>query len=183
MNDNMHISTPGLELIKKFEGFVGHIYNDVGGYPTVGYGHLLTAADKASGVFNAGLTQDAATALLARDVVVYEDQIKKYIKVELNQNQFDALVSMVYNCGSGPLVGGLGKQLNAGNYAAVPTEMMKWCHVGAAINVGLQNRRSAEAHLFTTPVNAPTAPTPTPDTPSSGLWGTVVNLFSNTFNK
>lgn len=150
MNDNMHISTAGLELIKKFEGFVGHIYKDQASLDTIGYGHLLNNSEKQSGKFAGGLNEADATVLLALDVRITESAIKKYINVQLNQNQFDALTSMLFNTGAGPIItGGLGKALNAGNFSQACTEMMKWCHgPGGVVFPVLQHRRAAEVALF-----------------------------------
>src|SRR3954467_3034015 len=99
VNENLHISTAGLSLLARFEGTVLHIYKDQAGLKTVGVGHLLTPAENASGAFSGGITREEALQLLAKDAAKAENIIKAYIEVELNQNQFDALVSMVFNCG------------------------------------------------------------------------------------
>ena len=71
--------------------------------------------------------------------------------VPLNQNQFDALVSFVYNLGAGAFEGStLLKDLNAHNFAAVPGQLEEWVHAGSQVLPGLVARRKAEARLFTT---------------------------------
>lgn len=149
MNEDRKVSSVGLELITKEEGVVLHVYKDQIGLLTVGVGHLLTPEDKRTGRFNNGITREQAIELLKQDIVKTQNEIKKYVKVELNQNQFDALASMIFNTGPGPVVTGtLGKLLNAGNFSDVPGEMMKWCHAGGKVLPVLQRRRKTEAALF-----------------------------------
>lgn len=149
MNESLTVSKAGLELITREEGVVLHIYKDQVGLDTIGVGHLLTPSEKASGIFKSGITRDQALDLLKKDVVATQNTIKKYIAVELNQNQFDALASMIFNTGPGPIsTGNLGKLINAERFSEVPDEMMKWCHGGGQILPVLQKRRKTESTLF-----------------------------------
>jgi lysozyme len=67
----------------------------------------------------------------------------------LTQGQYGALVSWTYNEGAGRLqTSTLLKALNAGDYAAVPAEFMKWVYGGGAKLPGLVTRREAECRLF-----------------------------------
>jgi lysozyme len=71
--------------------------------------------------------------------------------VPLKQGQYDALVSFTYNEGAGRLQSStLLKVLNAGDYAAVPAEFIKWVFGGGVKLPGLVTRRSAEAAMFKT---------------------------------
>jgi lysozyme len=73
------------------------------------------------------------------------------VHVALNQQQFDALVSFVYNLGAGAFESStLLRDLNAHNFAAVPGQLEEWCHAGGQVLAGLVARRKAEARLFTT---------------------------------
>lgn len=148
MNNDMHTSTDGLDLIKKFEGFVPKIYDDVGNL-AIGYGHNFPDSEKNK--YENGITKEQATSLLMKDVEGAENAIKKYITVPLNQNQFDALVSMLFNTGAGPIVTGtLGKVLNNGDFEAASREMLRWTHGPDKKNMPvLQNRRQKEVALFT----------------------------------
>ena len=155
----MKVSDAGLDLIKHSEGFVDHIYEDSAGLPTVGYGHLLTADDKASGRFLKGITWEQATDLLRIDVGVAEQTVSTLVKVPLNQNQFDALVDFTYNLGRNALaVSTLLKRLNAGDYAAIPGQLMLWDKVrdpktGQLVeSSSLRLRRQREAQLWSHPV-------------------------------
>ena len=79
----------------------------------------------------------------------YEGYINRAVKVELNQNQFDAMVSWVYNLGNGNLgASTLLKVLNMGDYAGVPAQMLRWNKAGGKVLEGLTRRRQAEADLF-----------------------------------
>ncbi len=86
-----------------------------------------------------------------------EDAIKQYITVPLNQNQFDALVSWSFNCGTGVLkTSTLTKVLNAGDYNQVPDRLLDWTK-GSVNGVkqvvpGLKNRRISEGQLWSKPV-------------------------------
>jgi lysozyme len=141
----MTISEVGIELIKRLEGFRSRTYKDVAGKRTIGYGHLIRAGES----FTGGLTQAAATELLRNDLTTAEEAINSMVKVPLNQNQFDSLVSWVFNLGSGNLqASNLLARLNRKDYAGVPFEMRKWCHAGGEIVPGLVARRDDEADLW-----------------------------------
>lgn len=149
MNDNLHISNNGLNFIKNWEGCILHIYLDIVKVATIGVGHVVLPAEKASGIYNNGINLQQALDILAKDIARFEEAIKNYVKVELNQNQFDALCSLSFNVGTGVFINsGLIKALNAGNYSQVPSELLKWCKAGGKVNQGLLNRRKSEATLF-----------------------------------
>ena len=96
-----HISRQGLDLICRFEGFSPIIYMCPAGYPTIGYGHLITEANKEQ--FLDGVDEDEALDLLRQDVAVAERAVLRLISVPLTQGQFDALVSFTFNLGAGAL--------------------------------------------------------------------------------
>lgn len=145
----MNLSGAGVEFLKSFEGCVLHVYPDSHGNPTAGWGHLLRPGES----FPNGLSQNEADDLFSSDVeLVAEHPISKLVHVELNQNQYDALVSMIFNTGSGPLVQTLGKVLNAGKYDCVPEQMLRWCHADGQVDPELLARRHREALLWSRPV-------------------------------
>jgi lysozyme len=156
----MKTSTNGLNFIAKWEGCVLHVYKDIAGLPTIGIGHLIKAGESFTTI-----TKDQALALLAQDVKKCEDAINKFITVPLNQNQFDALVSWSFNCGTGVLqTSTLSKRLNAGFYDEVPNNLLSWCKATVngktVVNEGLRNRRVSEGDLWETPVTANDQATP-----------------------
>jgi len=75
--------------------------------------------------------------------------VKNNIKAPINQNQFDALVSFVYNLGCGSLQGSLANTINAGNYGGACGIMKQYVHAGGKVLQGLVNRRNDECNLFT----------------------------------
>ncbi len=159
----MTLSKEGVNLIKRFEGFVPKPYNDAVGHCTVGYGTLLhhgncNGRDASEQPYTSGISEEEATRLLEGRALEYQKTINEQVTVEVNQNQFDSLVSFVYNIGSGAFSKStLLKVLNQGNYAAVPSEMNKWIYgtIGGKKTVlpGLEKRRKAEAELFVKPIS------------------------------
>lgn len=163
------------ELVKWEGGHQLRAYKDLAGVWTIGAG--LTAS---SGVVN---PKQEGTITHARAVELFDSAIKKYeatvnnlVKVELNDNQYGALVSFCYNVGQGAFRNStLLKKLNAGDYAAVPGEMRKW--VMGTVNgkkqrvQGLVNRRDAEIALWNrgAPVLSAHVRATPPSTISAGL--------------
>nr|WP_154926674.1 lysozyme [Pantoea agglomerans] len=141
----MKVSNNGINLIKRFEGLELKAYKDSVGVLTIGYGH--THAVKAGDV----ITGEQADAFLREDLQVAELTINTNVKVKLTQGQFDALVSFVFNLGSGNFVKStLIKKLNAGDYAGAADEFSKWVNAGGKKLPGLVKRRAAEREVFLT---------------------------------
>ena len=139
----MQIGQEGLNLIKHFEGCELQAYKCPAGVWTIGYGHIKGVSEGMT------ITQDEAEQMLIDEMAEYEGYVNKLVTVELNQNQFDAMVSWVYNLGGGNLSAStLLKVLNAGDYAGVPAQMMRWNKAGGKVLEGLTRRRQAEADLF-----------------------------------
>lgn len=151
------ISQTGIDLIKGFEGFRAQMYNDQAGHCTIGYGTLIHQGncngDASEKPYGSGITESRAMELLKERLVGFEQTINDVVTVDLNQNQYDSLVSFTYNVGSANFKSStLLKVLNQGKYGDVPTEMHKWVKVrqnGKLVDSkGLMNRRDAEAKLF-----------------------------------
>lgn len=139
----MKTSEAGLALIRKFEGFRAVAYKDPVGVITIGFGHTKTAKEGMT------ITLSQAVDLLREDVGWAEDGINRLISVPLEQNQFDALVSWAFNVGVGAVERStLRRRLNAGDYAAVPSELMRWTKAGGADLPGLVRRRREECALW-----------------------------------
>lgn len=142
-----HISKDGLDLICRFEGFSPVIYICPAGYPTIGYGHLITEANKEQ--FLDGVDDDEALELLRSDVGKAERAVLRLIAVPLTQGQFDALVSFTFNLGSGALQRStLRRKVNREEHDDVPDELMKWVWAGGRKLKGLVKRRKAESMLY-----------------------------------
>jgi len=141
----MRLSNNGLELIKKSEGFRDHVYLDVAGFPTIGYGHLVKPTES----FPAGVTESQAAAILASDLQEAEQAVFRLVKVALTQGQFDALVDFCFNLGAGRLARStLLRELNAGHHDAAAGQLLAWDHAGGVVNSGLKARREAELQLW-----------------------------------
>lgn len=144
----MRMSTAGLDLLTEFEGLRLKAYIDPVGIWTIGYGHTSAAGEPlvASGLV---ITKDEAEEILKRDMGQYEDGVRKYVKVNLTQGQFDALTDFAYNAGVGALQKStLLKKVNAGKFDEVPAEFMKWTKGGGRELPGLVRRRRAEVKLW-----------------------------------
>jgi len=139
----MKTAQKGLELIKHFEGCELTAYKCPAGVWTIGYGHIKGVKEGMT------ITELQAEEMLKSELNEYEGYINNLVTVELNQNQFDAMVSWVYNLGGGNLKAStLLKVLNSGEYDGVPAQMMRWNKAGGKVLEGLTRRRQAEADLF-----------------------------------
>ena len=149
----MRTSPAGVELIKDFEGLRLEAYPDpgTGGDPwTIGYGH--TGPEVKPGL---AINIEQAGVFLKEDLVRFEEAVSKLITVELNQYEFDALVSFTYNCGWFALEDStLRRRLNAGEAkcSVFKEELPKWVNGGNGPMPGLVRRRDAEAELACTPI-------------------------------
>lgn len=140
----MNVSQNGMALIERFEGLRLTAYRDIVGVLTIGYGH--TGPDVTPGMT---ISQGQANILLQKDLVKFATGVNNLVKVPLNQNQFDALVSFAYNLGLGNLGSStLLKLLNAGDYAGAQGQFIRWNKAGGQVVAGLTTRRQAEANLF-----------------------------------
>ena len=141
----MLLSANGLSFLKKSEGFRSHSYLDVAGIPTIGYGHRVLPGE----AFAEEISEAQAAALLTHDVRQAESAVKRLVKVELAQSQFDALVDFVYNLGPRRLEAStLLRELNLGRYGAAADQLLRWDHVGLQEVSGLKARREAEFQLW-----------------------------------
>jgi len=142
-----HITEVGLSLIKSFEGFSSVIYQDVGGLPTIGYGHLILPQEKP--LFKTSITEAEAISLLKKDILLAGRAVTRLINIPLRNNQFDALVSFTFNLGSGTLQrSSLRHKVNREEHEDVPAEFMRWVWAGGKRLPGLIRRRKAEAELY-----------------------------------
>lgn len=151
----MKASSNGIGMIKRFEGLVLEAYQDIAGIWTIGYGH--TGPDVQPGM---KISEHDAEELLKQDLRPAEDDVKRLVRVPLNQNEFDALISFVYNVGAG----GFGKstarrRLNSGDRVGA-AEALTWWNKATVAGVlrevtGLTRRRAAERALFLEPINPP----------------------------
>ncbi len=145
------IDPQGKALIGNFEGSRLTAYKDEGGVWTVGRGH--TGPDVTPYMV---ITQEHEDALFDSDISTASRAVEFYVKVALNDNQFAALVSLVFNIGASAFgASTLVRLLNGGDYSAVPTQILRWDKISVGgqfvSSPGLARRRRAEAALWLSP--------------------------------
>ena len=146
----MRTSDNGIALIKEFEGLQTKPYRDCIGLWTVGIGTLIGDGKSLPDSWNRTFTLEECYALLRKELVSIERGIAKYISVSLTQNEFDALVSFVYNLGLGTLQRSTVRQkLNRNDKVGAIESWLKYNKAGGKVFKGLDRRRKAEVKLFT----------------------------------
>lgn len=142
-----HTTDTGVKMIENFEGLRLSAYIDAVGVATIGYGHTAGVQ------MGQTITQPQAEEFLRQDLGVAEKAVCADVKVPLNDNQFDALVSFTFNCGTGALGSStLLKKLNAGDYQGAADQFLVWVNGSNGPLPGLVDRRNKERALFLTPM-------------------------------
>lgn len=142
---DMKLSDAGLQAIATREGFSANRYRDADGY-SIGYGHFIQFGES----FSEPISQGEAYQLLLSDTGIAQSTVRAYVKVNLTQPQFDALVSLVYNVGAGSFKKSrLLTKLNAGDYTGAAAEMKQgWNTSNGVYMAALDVRREAEYQQF-----------------------------------
>lgn len=144
------MSAIGLETLIGREARKLKAYLDSVGVYTIGIGH--TAAAGAPIPYRClTITREECDAIFARDIIQYEDAVRRALKVQVADHQFDALTSICYNIGTGGLAGSsFIKLINAGaSSAQIRAAILAWKKPSEIIP-----RRTAEADQFQTPYTA-----------------------------
>lgn len=148
----MKISENGLNIIKEFEGFSSKPYLCHAKIPTIGYGNTYYPNGKKVTMNDTPITKEYATEMLS--YIAQKDfggKVHQLVIVNLNQNQYDALVSFAYNIGVGAFENStLLRKLNKGDYEGASNEFAKWNKAGGKVLNGLVRRREKEKELFLT---------------------------------
>lgn len=142
------LSDNGMKLLEQFEGLRLEAYLDSASIYTIGYGTIkypdgrkVKKGDK--------ITKAQAKEYKLHDLKEFESTVNTSVKVALTQNQYDALVSLSYNIGSGAFKNStLLKKLNNGDYKGAADQFLVWNKVNSKRVQGLVNRREAERNLF-----------------------------------
>ena len=139
----MKTSPKGIALIKEFEGLRLKAYECPGGVWTIGYGH--TAGVKPGMT----ITEEQAEQFLKEDLIVFEKAVNNQ-NLSINQNQFDALISLIYNIGIGNFQKStlLRKARVNPDDNSIMDEFLKWVYSKGRVLPGLQRRRLAEMKLY-----------------------------------
>lgn len=140
----MVISKDGLDLIEFFESLSLVPYICPAGYWTIGWGHLIRPGEEFTEI-----TEDEADQLLRLDVHDAERAVNRLIRVELEQHQFDALVSFTFNAGGGALQSStLRRCVNREDHQAAADQFLRWKYAKGVVQRGLVLRRMAERLMY-----------------------------------
>ncbi len=143
----MQISVNGIEALKEHEGFRSKAYLDTGDVWTIGYGTTRIGNIAVSKGMTCTIEQ--ATQWLYADVGDAQTAINTLVKVPLEQHQFDALVSFVYNIGIGAFRSStMLRLLNFGDYKGAAGQFKRWNKDNGRVIPGLVSRRSVEQSMF-----------------------------------
>lgn len=139
----MTTSNKGKDLIKQFEGLRLDAYRCPAGIPTIGWGHTKGVK------MGQHITIAQAEEMLVEDIAPIE-RILNGMKINFQQEQFDALVSWIFNLGGGAFRGSTMHQriLEDANDEEITDQMVKWVYSGREMLTGLMRRRVEEANLF-----------------------------------
>lgn len=146
----MKVSDKGIKLLHQFEGCKLEAYLCPASIPTIGYGNTFYL-DGTPVKLGDKITQEQANELFKNTLVNFENCVLKALgKTKVNQNQFDAMVSLCYNIGCGNFRKSSVLRfvsLNP-NDPAIETAFLLWNKIGGKVSKGLQRRREAESSLY-----------------------------------
>lgn len=145
-----------LELAKPFEGLhrVGpdgmvYAYHDPVGFPTIGYGRLLSRERWAPLEQYAPITQEQAEAWLEQDIERALASVSRLVTQRVTTEQTAALADFAFNCGPGNLqISSLLRMVNRGEFFGAAEQFMRWVYAAGVKLPGLVRRRAAERDLF-----------------------------------
>ena len=141
----MKIGAAGIGLIRKYESLALKAYICPAGFPTIGWGHKITKGDRLGNE----ISLDQAEALLMADIAIAEAAVNALIKAPISQNQFDALVSFVFNLGADEVKAStLVQYVNANQHNLAAGQFGCWIFSKKKPLAGLIKRRADEALLF-----------------------------------
>ena len=145
----MKTNQGGIALIKKYEGFVDHVYKCPAGLRTIGYGHRVRLGER----FPVVIRESDAQGILDKDLIFFEEKVKGLLIAPTTENQFSAMVSFAFNLGVGKLsTSTLLKFHNIGKYQKASGEFARWnkARVNGVLEPleGLTVRRRSEKLLY-----------------------------------
>lgn len=140
----MKTSQAGVDLIKSFEGFSAEPYLCPAGKATIGYGWTNGVT-----MDSPSITESEATKLLIEGLERYEIAVLDCVDADLQQCEFDALVSLCYNIGASAFCGStLVRKLNEREYEQAADQFLRWDKSKGKVLPGLVARRKAEREMF-----------------------------------
>lgn len=145
----MVTSSAGINRIKKLEGFSAKAYPDAGGH-SIGYGHYIQSNE--AHLLKATLTDAQATKIMMADIKPLEAQINRDSRLKFNQNQFDAMIELGYNIGSGALAKVLNTWATTHSTDQLFTQIRKYKYSNGVVNDTLVQRRETTIKVFSNPI-------------------------------
>jgi len=140
----MRTSLAGIARIEQREGCVLHAYRDSAGVWTIGVGHSSLAGTPPLIHMGMTITHAQATAILKSDLGPREDFMNRLLTRPATQNQFDAMMSLMFNIGDSGFEGSdVLKLFNVGDLKGAASAFAHWSHPAA-----LASRRRDEARQF-----------------------------------
>ncbi len=138
-----------VEIAKPFEGLRLSAYHDPVGYPTIGYGHLLSRNRWEELDRWADISEAEAEQLLQEDMGRAARSVERLILLPLEPEQEAALIDFAFNCGAGNLQAStLRRVVNRGDYEDAPRQFRRWIYARGRRLPGLVIRRQAEADMW-----------------------------------
>jgi len=145
----MKVSETGIRLTAKYEGFRRDPYLDAVGVPTIGFGNTFYRDNTRVKMTDKPITEEKGRELLKDIIKGFEREVLKVMK-RVNQNQFDAVLSLVYNIGVTAFIRStLLKRINNNpNDPDIAYQFSRWDKAGGKVLLGLTRRRKEEAELY-----------------------------------
>lgn len=147
----MNCDEAGIDFIKSFEGLKLSPYQDQKGIWTIGWGHTEGVTSKTPSI-----TESQAQLILEEDIEEPEEAVTRMVRIQLTQNEFNALVSFTFNEGVTKFMKStLLSMLNNGDKAGAGKQFDRWIYYEGEdgkmyTSPGLQMRREKEKELFLT---------------------------------
>jgi lysozyme len=144
------LSKEGVELISKFEGIRLKPYKCSAGVSTIGIGSTYYEDKTRVKMSDPEITRDRAIQLFSNTAKQYQSAVRAFIKIELTQNQFDALVSLCYNIGPGNFsTSSLVKAINnKADKTEIEARWKLWNKAKGNVIQGLVSRRNKEVEYY-----------------------------------
>ena len=145
----MNASKKAFDLIAKYEGFRANPYKCPAGVPTIGYGSTFYCDGSRVKLADPEITKEEAYKLMSFHAEDFAKKILSVVKVQLSQNQLDALTSFVYNVGLANFKASrMFAYINDQNFTAAAIQFPKWVYAKKIKLPGLVKRREEECLLF-----------------------------------
>lgn len=145
------ISQKGLDLIKEYEGFVPHVYQNPGDVPTIGFGTTFYPDGRKVTLGDPDVTREQALEFVEHYVnTISLPTISKHVEVPLTQGNVDSICDFTYNLGNGAFIGShlLIQINNKADQQTITNEFKKWIYVNHKPNDWQIKRRNADIQMY-----------------------------------